>query len=175
MVESGELKYLHGFGNHFETEALEGALPQYRNAPQKCAYGLYAEQLSGTPFTYPRHKNQRSWTYRIRPTVGHPSMKDSPDHETWITNYDRDDKRLHITPNQFRWKPIAFPAEGKKQTFVQGIISMMGAGSPALKTGIAIHYYACNANMEKEAFYNSDGDMLIVPQEGPLLVKTEMG
>ena len=43
-----------GFGNDFETEALPGALPQGQNSPQRCAYGLYAEQLSGTPFTAPR-------------------------------------------------------------------------------------------------------------------------
>jgi homogentisate 1,2-dioxygenase len=43
--------YMSGFGNSFETEALPGALPIGRNSPQRCAYGLYAEQLSGSPFT----------------------------------------------------------------------------------------------------------------------------
>jgi homogentisate 1,2-dioxygenase len=60
-----------GFGNDFETEALPGALPQGRNSPQKCNYGLYAEQLSGTPFTAPRGQNERTWCYRIRPSVKH--------------------------------------------------------------------------------------------------------
>ena len=63
--------YMSGFGNGFETEALPGALPLGRNSPQKCAYGLYAEQLSGSPFTAPRTTNERSWLYRIRPTVAH--------------------------------------------------------------------------------------------------------
>jgi len=63
--------YLSGFGNGFETEALPGALPIGRNSPQKCPYGLYAEQLSGSPFTAPRTTNERSWLYRIRPTVNH--------------------------------------------------------------------------------------------------------
>src|SRR5208282_6327030 len=62
--------YMSGFGNSFETEALPGALPVGRNSPQRCAYGLYAEQLSGSPFTAPRASNERSWLYRIRPTVG---------------------------------------------------------------------------------------------------------
>ena len=62
--------YMSGFGNSFETEALEGALPIGRNSPQKINYGLYAEQLSGSPFTAP-WPNQRSWLYRIRPTVKH--------------------------------------------------------------------------------------------------------
>ena len=59
--------YMSGFGNRFETEALPGALPIGRNSPQRCAYGLYAEQLSGSPFTAPRGRNERSWLYRIRP------------------------------------------------------------------------------------------------------------
>src|SRR6201990_246000 len=63
--------YMSGFGNSFETEALPGALPVGRNSPQKVAYGLYAEQLSGSPFTAPQATNQRSWLYRIRPTVKH--------------------------------------------------------------------------------------------------------
>jgi len=45
------LAYLTGFNNEFATEALPGALPVGRNSPQKCPYGLYAEQLSGTAFT----------------------------------------------------------------------------------------------------------------------------
>ena len=63
--------YMSGFGNGFETEALPGALPIGRNSPQKCPYGLYAEQLSGSPFTAPRTTNERSWLYRIRPTVAY--------------------------------------------------------------------------------------------------------
>jgi homogentisate 1,2-dioxygenase len=66
-----ELRYMSGFGNSFETEALPGALPIGRNSPQRCAYGLYAEQLSGSPFTAPRGTNERSWLYRIRPSVKH--------------------------------------------------------------------------------------------------------
>jgi len=53
--------YMPGFGNDFETEALPGALPHGQNSPQRCAYGLYAEQLSGSPFTAPRGINERSW------------------------------------------------------------------------------------------------------------------
>jgi homogentisate 1,2-dioxygenase len=66
-----KLSYMSGFGNSFETEALEGALPVGRNSPQKCNYGLYAEQLSGSAFTAPQGKNERSWLYRIRPGVKH--------------------------------------------------------------------------------------------------------
>jgi homogentisate 1,2-dioxygenase len=75
--------YMSGFGNGFETEALPGALPIGRNSPQKCAYGLYAEQLSGSPFTAPRTTNERSWLYRIRPTVAHFGRFDKADIGLW--------------------------------------------------------------------------------------------
>ena len=75
--------YLSGFGNSFETEALPGALPVGRNSPQRCAYGLYAEQLSGSPFTAPRVSNERSWLYRIRPTVSHSGRFTKVDSGLW--------------------------------------------------------------------------------------------
>lgn len=42
-------------------------------------------------------------------------------------------------------------------------------------TGAAIHLYAATTSMQRNYFYNADGDFLIVPQEGSLLFKTEMG
>lgn len=66
-------KYLSGFGaeHHSEHPSYPGALPIDQNSPQQCKYGLYAEQLSGSAFTAPRTENQRSWLYRIRPSVMH--------------------------------------------------------------------------------------------------------
>ena len=75
--------YMSGFGNSFETEALAGALPIGRNSPQCCAYGLYAEQLSGSPFTAPRGTNERSWLYRIRPSVKHSGRFAKVDGGLW--------------------------------------------------------------------------------------------
>ena len=77
--------YMPGFGNDFETEALRGALPQGQNSPQRCAYGLYAEQLSGTPFTAPRGQNERTWCYRIRPSVRHTGRFAVPGHTSRLT------------------------------------------------------------------------------------------
>ena len=68
---TNEIQYLTGFGGNFETEAVSGALPKGRNSPQRPAFGLYAEQLSGSAFTAPRHENRRSWLYRMRPTADH--------------------------------------------------------------------------------------------------------
>src|SRR5579864_6835444 len=66
--------YQIGFANQFETEALPQALPT-QNSPQRCPYGLYAEQLSGTAFTAPRASNRRSWLYRIQPAARQGSFE----------------------------------------------------------------------------------------------------
>jgi len=176
MAETAfEEKYMHGFGNEFETEALEGALPQGLNAPQKCAYKLYAEQLSGTAFTHPRATNQRTWLYRIRPSVVHEPFAKYNGCPNMTNDFGAESKTTENTPNQFRWSPWPLPKESEEVNFVQGLNTVSGAGSPATKTGLAIYVYACNKSMGNSAFYNSDGDFLIVPQEGKLTIKTEMG
>jgi homogentisate 1,2-dioxygenase len=59
--------YLSGFGNENATEAIASGLPTGQNSPRKPALALYAEQISGTPFTVPRRESRRSRLYRIRP------------------------------------------------------------------------------------------------------------
>ena len=68
-TEWRELEHISGFHNHCATEAAPGALPTGQNSPQHVAYGLFAEQLSGTAFTCPRATNRRSWLYRLSPSV----------------------------------------------------------------------------------------------------------
>lgn len=162
-----DLKYQDGLGNHFATEALKGALPVGQNSPQQCAFGLYAEQLTGTAFTCPRARNFRSWQYKIRPSVGHGPFQEI---SMPLSSMDL----LQNNPNQFRWKPFDIPTEGEV-TFVNGLRIVAGAGDPTLKTGLAIYVYGINTSMDKTAFYDSDGDMLIVPQKGTLRIQTEMG
>src|SRR5256884_6986100 len=111
-------KYMSGFGNTFETEALPGALPVGRNSPQKVAYGLYAEQLSGSPFTAPQASNQRSWLYRIRPAVKHSRRYRKIDKGLLRTApMAREESELPI--GQLRWGPIPIP--GEKLTFLPGL------------------------------------------------------
>ena len=166
---SAEIVYQSGFGNEFSTEARSGGLPAGQNAPQKHPLGLYTEQLSGTAFTAPRATNRRSWTYRIRPSVTHrpfeeisPRMiRSGPFGET-VT-----------TPNQLRWDPLPMP---EPQTdFVDGIITFGGNGDPAMQAGLAIHLYVANASMHDRFFTCADGELLIVPQLGPLRFHTELG
>src|SRR6516162_4541092 len=116
-------RYQSGFGNHFATEALSGALPQGRNAPQRPAYGLYAEQFSGTAFTAPRHTNRRSWLYRIRPAAVHGSFRRIGDGR--ITSGFGD---VEPAPTQLRWGPPPLPRE--PTDFVAGLATLGGNGSP---------------------------------------------
>lgn len=165
------LQYMPGFGNDFETECLPGALPQGMNSPQRCAYGLYAEQLSGSPFTAPRGTNERSWLYRIRPSVKHTARFRTVDQPYWKTAPLAVDHDMPI--GQFRWDPIGDP---KSETdFLAGIRTMTTAGDALGQTGMAAHVYAFNADMENDYAFNADAEMLIVPERGSIRITTEMG
>jgi homogentisate 1,2-dioxygenase len=165
------LQYMPGFGNDFETESLPGALPQGQNSPQQCAYGLYAEQLSGSPFTAPRGTNERSWLYRIRPSVRHTSRFKRIDMPHWKTAPCIDDHDLPL--GQLRWNPVPMPNE--ETDFVSGIRTMTSAGDVHTQVGMAAHVYAINTSMVDDYFFNADGELLVVPQEGGISVFTEMG
>ena len=161
--------YLPGFGNHGVSEAVPGALPEGQNSPQRAPFGLYAEQLSGTAFTAPRHENKRSWLYRLRPTANHPPftpwtggslLKSGP--------FERPP-----TPNRLRWDPLPMPTA--PTDFVEGLVTYGGNGDVGQNAGIGVHLYACNRSMEGRVFFDADGELLIVPQEGGLTITTEFG
>jgi len=162
--------YMSGFGNGFETEALSGALPIGRNSPQKCAYGLYAEQLSGSPFTAPRASNERTWLYRIRPTVFHFGDFARTDIGLWRTAPCHE-VELPIAP--MRWSAIALPDE--PLSFLEGIRTMTTAGDAGTQSGMGAHVYFVTRSMEDEYFYNADGELLFVAQLGELRIWTEFG
>ena len=161
-------RYQTGFANHFATEALAGALPQGRNSPQRCAYGLYAEQFSGTAFTAPRHANRRSWLYRIRPAAVHGEFKSINDGA--FTNRFDD---VSPSPNPLRWSPVPIPAE--PTDFIEGVRTVAGNGSPDSQAGCSINWYVANRSMTDRFFYDADAELLIVPQQGRLRVATELG
>lgn len=164
--------YMSGFGNTHETEALPGALPRGQNSPQRCAYGLYAEQLSGSPFTAPNATNERSWLYRILPSVAHiNAFRRIESYPHWRTAPAVDEHSLSIAP--LRWNPIAAPTQ--PTTFVQGVYTMTTAGDAHSHTGMSAGVYFVNASMTDDYFYNADGELLIVAQEGALRFFTELG
>ncbi|HKD08221.1 MAG TPA: homogentisate 1,2-dioxygenase [Bryobacteraceae bacterium] len=161
--------YQSGFGNEFATEAVSGALPKGQNSPQDHPLGLYTEQLSGTAFTAPRASNRRTWTYRIRPSVTHKPYQEIPPRMIRGGPFDE----IPTSPNQLRWDPMALPS--KPTDFVDGLITMGGNGDPAAQSGVAIHIYAANESMRSRFFYTADGELLLVPQQGGLLVAAELG
>lgn len=155
--------YQSGFGNEHATEAIQGVLPEGRNAPQRVRLGLYAEQFSGSAFTVPRAMQKRSWLYRIRPSVLHEP-------------FTRKEPRLlraapfgdpPAPPNQLRWDPLPFPQE--PADFIEGLATIAG------NDGLAIHIYRANRSMEGRYFYDADGELLLVPERGGLILRTELG
>ncbi len=165
----GELAYLKGFGNEFESEAVMGALPLDQNSPQQTPLGLYAEQLSGTAFTAPRRDNRRSWLYRIRPSAQHPRFKRIDDRLLRSAPIDG----AEASPNRFRWDPLPLPTE--QTDFVDGLITICGNGNATMRTGLAIHHYLANRSMASRIFFDADGELLLVPQEGRIRLVTEFG
>jgi homogentisate 1,2-dioxygenase len=160
--------YQTGFGNTFASEAIAGALPVGQNSPQRAPFGLYAEQLSGTAFTAPRSANRRSWTYRILPSAVHAPF--APLCNGCIESaFDG----VPAPPNQLRWDPLPMPTA--RTDFIDGLVTMAGNGSPAAMSGCGIHLYAINASMTDRFFYDADGELLIVPQQGRLRFATEFG
>lgn len=164
-----DLTYQSGFGNHFATEAVPGALPTGQNSPQRPPFGLYAEQLSGTAFTAPRHENRRSWLYRLRPSAGHgpyaPYIQDRLESGPFDAAV--------LTPNRLRWDPLEVPQT--PTDFVDGLVTLAGNGDVAAQAGMAAHLYLANSSMIDRVFQNADGELLIVPQQGSLRFVTELG
>ena len=142
-MPSTELRYQSGFGNEFATEAVAGALPVGQNSPQQAPLGLYAEQLSGSPFTAPRATNRRTWTYRIRPSVTHKPYTEYAGRHCCAaarsTKYPR-------RPTSSAGIPFRSPRQPPISS--DGLVTIAGNGDPAAQTGVAMHVYAANASMQ---------------------------
>jgi len=161
--------YMTGFGNHFATEAVAGALPVGRNSPQKPPFGLYAEQLSGTAFTAPRHENRRSWLYRLRPSAAHPAFT----RYTGAKSFTPGVAQQPLAPNRLRWSALDI----EDADWLDSLTTMLvaGDGGPASQAGVAMHVYRAGRDMVNRAFVSADGEMLILPEQGALRVLTELG
>ena len=162
--QANEIGYLSGFGNEFSSEALPGALPVGQNSPQKVPYGLYAELLSGTAFTVPRAEARRTWLYRIRPSACHGQ-------------YRRLERQLDaqlgpVTPNRLRWNPLPL-GEGATD-FLDGLTCLAANAEPNQPAGASLYTYVANRSMQR-VFFDADGELLIVPQQGALRLVTELG
>src|SRR5438477_9295337 len=166
---SARLDYLSGFGNEQQSEAIPGTLPQGQNAPQTPPRGLYTEQLSGSPFTAPRAQNRRSWLYRIRPSAMHKPFRQIDCGRIRTAPCDE----AAPSPNRLRWNPLPFP--DNPADFIDGLVTIGTNGDAGGRNGIGIHVYRATKPMTDRAFYDADGELLIVPQQGRLLLVTEFG
>ena len=158
-----------GFGGYFESEAVEGALPKGRNSPQRPAFGLYAEQLSGAAFTSPRHENRRSWLYRLRPTADHRPFERYDGAKLFAPGTVKEP----LAPNRLRWDPPADLPAGCD--FVDGMVTMLANRDPSDLEGVAVHLYRASKSMDRRVFVDADGELLIIPQEGAIEIQTELG
>ncbi|MGW1705831.1 homogentisate 1,2-dioxygenase [Streptomyces sp. NPDC002206] len=163
------LAHSAGFGNEHSSEAVPGALPHGRNSPQRAPLGLYAEQLSGSAFTEPRAHNRRSWLYRIRPSAAHPPFVRIDNGAVRTAPF----AESVPDPNRLRWDPLPEPAPGTD--FLAGLWTLGGNGDVTQRTGMAVHLYHANTAMTDRVFSDSDGELLIVPERGGLLLRTELG
>jgi homogentisate 1,2-dioxygenase len=164
-----DLDHLAGFGNEHSSEAVPGALPVGRNSPQRAPFGLYAEQLSGTAFTEPRAHNRRSWLYRIRPSAAHPPFRRVPNGSLRSGPF----TDVEPDPNRLRWGPLPLPEE--PTDFVRGLVTVGGNGDVLRREGMGVHWYGVNRSMRRRVFSDADGELLLVPYEGALLLRTEFG
>lgn len=161
--------YMSGFANEFATEAIPDTLPVGRNSPQKVAHGLYAEKFSGTAFTAPAAHNYRNWYYRIRPSVVHGEFRPL---DRGLLRTGPVDEAV-TTPNQLRWDPL--PVPDAPTDFVDSLATIAANGDARAQYGIGIHVYRANRSMQGRYFYDADGELLLVPQEGSLRLHSECG
>lgn len=152
--------YLAGFGNHHATEAIRGALPTKQNSPQHCPLGLFAEQLSGSAFTEPRHQNRHTWLYRILPSVTQNN------YTPYAHSMTQAIASLQA-PNPLRWSPIPEPTQ--TQDFIDGLLHI------ATNSKLNAYLYQCNLSMKDRFFSNHDAEMLFIPYQGPIRLLTELG
>lgn len=163
-----DVGYMSGFGNSFATEAQPGALPVGRNSPQRPPLDLYVELLSGAAFTAPRAENHRTWLYRIRPAAAQGGFTEARFAAWGTTPF-----QIKASPNRLRWNPLPMP-DGSAD-FLDGLVTLGGCGDHAAQFGVAIHIYRANRSMIDRYFYNADGELLFVPQEGGIVLQTELG
>jgi homogentisate 1,2-dioxygenase len=166
---AASLTYSTGFGNEHSSEALAGALPVGRNNPQRNAYGLYTELLSGTAFTEPRANTRRTWLHRVRPSIVHPIFKRIGNGALLTPPF----VDVPVEPNVLYWSARPAPAAGTD--FVSGLWTLGGTGDPVQRSGLAIHLYTADTSMTGRVFSNADGELMIVPELGGLLIHTELG
>ena len=116
--------------------------------------------MSGTPFTAPRAENRRSWLYRIRPSATHPPFRRIDDGLIRTAPFHEAD----ASAEPAALEPAA--VSGRPTDFVDGLVTIGGNGDAGGAPRHCIHIYRANRPMTDRVFYDADGELLIVPQQG---------
>ncbi|KAH7390374.1 RmlC-like cupin domain-containing protein [Cadophora sp. MPI-SDFR-AT-0126] len=173
--ENDPYEYMAGFGNRFQSEVIPGTLPAGQNNPQEVRFGLYTEGITYSAFAAPRQENKSTYMYRVRPAAAHNGYHSIESPATIESCFLSLNPKISTLPQQVEWTPFPIPPSSQPTDFIDGLHTLCGSGDANLKEGIALHIYTLNTSMTRRAFCNTDGDMLICPQEGNLDVQTEMG
>lgn len=165
------IEYIPGFNGYHQSEAEHGALPKYQNSPQKPPMGLYAEQINGSAFTTAREQTKLTWCYRTRPSAAHEPFVEY-NHPSWLSP---PFNTISQAPNQYRWSPDK--PSSLSTNFIDSIKTLAGYGSPQSLQGASTSTFIATKSMSDDNTYfsNNDGELLIVLQEGDILVTTELG
>ena len=163
-------RFMSGFGSHFASEAVPGALPHGRNSPQRPAFGLYAEQLSGTAFTAPRRREPALLALPDAAQRRAPALQALRRRAPVRARHDRRPARR---PTGCAGIRSLMPDDGTD--FIDGLVTMMANRDPADLEGVAVHVYRANADMADRYFFDADGELLLIPEQGRLDLRTEMG
>ncbi len=107
----------------------------------------------------------------MRPSVRHATRFTRIDMPHWRTAPCRDDSDLPVM--QLRWDPIGFPSEAT--TFITGMRTITTCGDSDSQSGMASHVFLASQSMDKQYVVNADGELLILPQQGEILIFTELG
>jgi len=107
--------------------------------------------------------------YRLQPSANHPPFEPYA-RPTLLRSGPFEE--VPPSPNRLRWDPLSYPSE--PVDFIDALITYGGNGAPGVG-GCAIHLYAANRSMSARVFSDSDGELLLVPQEGKIRIVTELG
>ena len=164
------LRYMTGFGGHFESEAVEGALPKGRNSPHPPPSASTPSNCRAPLSPRRGTRNRRTGcTGCARPQTMRRSRNDG----ARMFSPTMDD-RPPLAPNRLRWTGPGIGREHRlRRRAGDDMTTPIAAGAEAAWPFTST---ARRRSMDAPSVSQiPDGEMLILPQSGPLLIVTEMG
>ena len=117
------------------------------------------------PSPCPAREARRSWLYRIRPSAAHGAFR-------------RIEQGTLAAARWHRRRPTGCAGTRcrcpkRRPISLAGLATLGGNSAAEMPAGVAVHLYAANRSMQR-AFYDADGELLIVPQQGALRIDDRM-